>query len=67
MERYIEELFVDERGEIPQMHYIEGPVILKEEVRKAIIPYDLAKAPGDDEMSTKLLQVLDKIGLDKIT
>ena len=33
---YIKELFKDERREIPQMDNEEGPIILKEEVRKAI-------------------------------
>ena len=31
---YIEELFADDRGEIPQMNNTDGPVILKEEVNQ---------------------------------
>ena len=33
--KYIEELFRDERGDIPQMDNTEGPIILKEEVGKS--------------------------------
>ena len=64
---YIEELFADDRGEIPQMDNTDGPVILKEEVRKAINSLRPGKAPGDDEISTEMLQALDEIGIDKIT
>ena len=31
---YLEERFADDRGEIPQMNSTEGPLILKEEVRR---------------------------------
>ena len=64
---YIEELFDDDRGEIPQMDNNDGPVILKEEVRKAIQSLRPGKAPGDDEITAEMLQALDDIGLDKIT
>lgn len=64
---YIEELFEDERGDIPQMNNTEGPVILKEEVRNSINSLKPGKAPGDDEISTEMLQALDEIGIDKIT
>ena len=62
---YIEELFKDDRGEIPQMDNEEGPIILKEEVRKAINSLRPGKAPGDDAISTEMLQALDEIGLEK--
>ena len=64
---YIAELFADDRGENPQMDNTDGPVILKEEVRKAINSLRPGKAPGDDEISTEMLQGLDEIGIDKIT
>ena len=56
------ELFKDDRGEIPQMDNAEGPIILKEEVRKAINSLRPGKAPGDDAISTEMLQALDQIG-----
>ena len=59
---YIEELFKDDRGEIPQMDNAEGPIILKEDVRKAINSLRPGKAPGHDAISTEMLQVLDEIG-----
>ena len=49
------------------MNNIEGPVILREEVRKTINSLRPGKAPGDDEISTEMLQALDEIGIDKIT
>ena len=33
---YIERLFNDERGEIPELENLNAPIILKEEVKKAI-------------------------------
>ena len=49
------------------MNITEGLVILKEEVRKAINSLPPGKAPGDDEISTEMLQALDEIGIVKIT
>ena len=64
---YIEGLFNDERGEIPEMENLNGPIILKEEVKKAIDTLRPGKAPGEDEITTEMLQALDEIGIDKIT
>ena len=64
---YIEELFDDKRGDIPEMDNLDGPVILKEEVRKAINSLRPGKAPGDDEITTEMLQALDEEGIDKVT
>ena len=68
MKKYIEELFTDDRGEISQMNNTECSVILKDEVRKAINSLRPGKAPGDDEISTEMMQALDldKIGIDKL-
>ena len=49
------------------MDNAEGHIILKEEVRKAINSLRPGKAPGDDAISTEMLQALDEIGLEKIT
>ena len=47
------------------MDNTEGPIILKEEVRKALDSLGPGKAPGDDAISTEMLQTLDEIGLKK--
>ena len=62
---YIQVLFKEDRGDIPQMDNTEGPIILKEEVRKALDSLGPGKAPGDDAISTEMLQTLDEIGLKK--
>ena len=64
---YIEVLFNDEGGEIPKMENLNGPIILTEEVKKAIDSLRPGKAPGEDEITTEMLQALDEIGIDKIT
>ena len=43
---YIKELLADDRGGIPQMDNTDGPVILKEEVRKAINSLRPGKPPS---------------------
>ena len=45
------------------MDNTEGPIIVKEEVRKAINSLRPGKVPGDDAFSTEMLQALDEIGL----
>ena len=42
-------------------------MILKEEVKRAIDTLRPVKAPGEDEITTEMLQALDEIGIDKIT
>ena len=48
---YIEGLLNDEQGEIPEMDNLNGPIILKEEVKKAIDTLRPGKAPGEDEIT----------------
>ena len=48
------------------MDNLDGPLILKE-VRKAINSLRPGKAPGDDEITTEMLQALDEEGIDKVT
>ena len=64
---YIEGLFNDKRGEILELDNLNGPIILKQEVKKAIDTLRPGKSPGEDEMTTEILQALDEIGIDKIT
>ena len=64
---YIEGLFNDEKGEIPEMENLNGLIILKEEVKKAIDTLRPGKAPGEDEIATEMLQASDEIGIDKVT
>ena len=63
---YIEELFNDERREIPQMDNGNRPIILKEEVKTAIDTLLPGKAPGEEEITTEMLQVLNETGIYKI-
>ena len=49
------------------MNNTDGPVILKEEVRKVKNSLRPNKAFGDDEISIEMLQALDAIGIHKIT
>ena len=48
------------------MNNTEGPVILNEEVGKAINCLRPDKAPGDDEISIEMLQDLDALCIDKL-
>ena len=49
------------------MDNLNGPIILKEEVEKAIYTLCPGKALGEDEITIEMLQALDEIGIDKIT
>src|SRR5438132_2934694 len=65
---YIQELFEDDREALPQIRKdIEGPEILKDEVRFAIKQMKRNKACGPDNIYAELLQATDEFGIDKIT
>ena len=65
---YIQELFEDDREALPQIRKdIEGPEILKDEVRFAIKQMKRNKACGPDNIYAELLQATDEFSVDKIT
>ncbi|CAF1302854.1 unnamed protein product [Adineta ricciae] len=65
---YIEELFDDNRAAKPIIKKnIEGPTIMKDEVRKAIKSMKTNKATGPDGISVEMIQCLDEIGVDMMT
>ena len=66
--QYIEELFDDTRGGVPEIYKnIEGPSILPFEVRAALKKMKNNKAPGPDGITTEMLKALDDFGIEKIT
>ena len=66
---YIEELFEDNREEEkPKIQKpMEGPPILKDEVRDALKKMKTGKAAGPDGVTVAALSALGTWGLDKIT
>ena len=64
---YMEELFDDERGEMPDIEDMDGPDILKEEVEAALRSMNDGKAPGGDSISAEMLKALDDLGLERLT
>src|SRR5207244_8474015 len=65
---YIQELFEDDREALPQIWKgIEGPEILKYEVRFAIKQTKRNKACGPDNIYAELLQATDEFSVDKFT
>ena len=61
---YIGELFHDNRGEKPKItKNIEGPRILKSEVRTAIAKMKRGKAAGPDGIVAEMICALDEFGV----
>ena len=58
---YIRELCADDRPALPSPSNDRGPTIMKAEVRKAIKNTQSGKAPGDDGITTDML---DEFGID---
>ena len=52
---------------MPQLQFISGESILKEEAEKVIESQKRGKATGSDEISTELLRALDDQNIDVIT
>ena len=50
---YTEELFKDERGELPQITNMEGPPIIESEIINALNKMKTSKVVGNDGMSTE--------------
>ena len=65
---YIEELFDDNRGGVPEIHKnIEGLSILSFEVRAALKKMRNSRAPGPDGIMTEMIKAVDDFGIEKIT
>ena len=65
---YVEELFRDDRGPKPVMkRNLEGPSILKEEVKAAIKKMKNGKATGPDNIPVEMIVSLDDLGIDMTT
>ncbi|MCH9665805.1 MAG: hypothetical protein K0U41_08180 [Gammaproteobacteria bacterium] len=65
---YIKELFHDDRGEKPAIHKnLDGPNILKSEVRAALAKMKRNKAAGPDEIVTEMITALEEFGIEKLT
>ena len=65
---YIEKLFDGDRVSKPIFKKnMEGPSIMKDEVRQAIKSMKSNKATGSDGISAEMIQSLDELGVDTIT
>src|SRR5688572_27679911 len=65
---YIQELFEDDREAMPRIRKdIEGPEILKDEVRFTIKQMKRKKACGPDNIFAELLQATEEFSVEKIT
>ena len=60
------ELFDDQRGNIPKFDQLECPEILVKEVENAIKSMKNCKAPGDDGVTSEMLQALDQLGVTRV-
>ena len=60
-EEYVQELYDDERGNMPTIPYEEdGEEILVSEVEKTIRDLKIGKAPGMDQITTEMIKALDE-------
>ena len=66
---YVEELFEDDRGEVPQLNNINmgGPPILKDEIEKAMRGMKEGKAVGEDGVNIEMLKAVKDFSIEKIT
>ena len=65
---YVEEVFHDVRGSMPSFpDLIEGPNILKSEVRTAIKMMRKHKAAGPDGVVIEMIEALEEYGVEKLT
>ncbi|XP_037779155.1 uncharacterized protein LOC119575579 [Penaeus monodon] len=66
--KYTQELFQDDRGEKPIIRKsIEGPIILKSEVRAAVNKMTKNKAAGPDKIMTEMIVPQEEFGIEKLT
>ena len=65
---YIEDLFEDDRGGKPPIEKeMDGPKIMKEEVREAMKKTKIGKAAGPDNITVEALEALGEWGINHIT
>ena len=65
---YIKELFQDNRGGKPIIRKpMDGPTILKSEVKAAISKIKRNKAKGPDGIVIEMIQALDDLGIESVT
>ena len=65
---YIQELFEDDRGDMPHIRKdMDGPEILKDEVRFAVKHMKRNKACGPDNIYAELLHASEEFSVEKIT
>ena len=63
---YVEELFDDQRENILRFDQSEGPEILVKEVENAFKSMKNGKAPGDDGVTSEMLQALDQLRVTRV-
>lgn len=71
-EEYVRKLYDDIREIRPETEIeiegrLQGPPIIKEEVRKAIKGMKKGKAVGEDNISVEMIEALDKFGIERVT
>ena len=64
---YIEELFQDDRDQLPTPSNNRGPQITKHETENALYKIKDGKAPGLDEIPIEMLKALEDFGIEKLT
>ena len=65
---YIGDLFADDRGDKPEIRKsMEGPEIMKEEVRATLRKMKRNKAAGPDGVVIEMILALEDFGIDKLT
>ena len=65
---YIRDLFADDRGNKPEIRKtIEGPEILKSEIRAALQKMKRKKAAGPDEVVMEMIDALEDFCIEKLT
>ena len=66
-EEYIGDLFEDDRGERPEVdREMEGPPILKDEIKSSLRRMKYGKAIGPENISVEMLDALENIGINKM-
>ncbi|XP_050513133.1 uncharacterized protein LOC126888800 [Diabrotica virgifera virgifera] len=63
---YIDELFWDYRGNLPEINCMTGPSILESEV-KAALQSKNSKATGPDEIPVELIKVMSEVSTKELT
>lgn len=64
---YIEELFWDYRGNLPEINCMTGPSILESEVKAALKQSKNGKATGPDEIPVELIKVMSEVSTKELT